>query len=152
MPRIKRFNVRVYGLLIKRKREILLVDELINGKECTKFPGGGVEFGEGVTEALVREFKEETENDIEVVDHFYTTEDFVQSAFNKREQLISIYYLVKPSGKFILPDTVDIEDEFEEYSDLELDFYWLKLSDLDPKDFTFPLDKIVVQKLISKFG
>lgn len=152
MPRIKRFNVRVYGLLIKRKKEILIVDELIKGEVCTKFPGGGVELGEGIADALVREFQEETDNVVEILEHFYTTEDFIQSRFNKREQIISVYYLVKPIGKFNLPESTDLEDEFEEFSSEALDFYWLKLSDLDSEDFTFPIDKIVVKKLISKFG
>lgn len=152
MPRVKRFNLRVYGLLIKRKKEILVVDEIINGQLCTKFPGGGVELGEGIVDALIREFEEETDNSVSISEHFYTTEDFIVSAFDRREQLISIYYLVKANGKFILPDTVELEDEFEDFADNEVDFYWLKLSDLDPGDFTFPIDKIVVQKLISKFG
>jgi len=152
MPRIKRFNIRVYGLLIRRRKEILVVDEIISGKLCTKFPGGGVKLGEGITDALIREFEEETENEVSILEHFYTTEDFVQSAFHKREQLISIYYTVKAEGKFELPETQDLEDEFEDFADDEIDFYWLKLKDLDPDDFTFPIDKIVVSKLISKFG
>ena len=40
------------------------------GIEFTKFPGGGLEFGEGLRECLVREFLEETQQKVEVKEHF----------------------------------------------------------------------------------
>jgi ADP-ribose pyrophosphatase YjhB (NUDIX family) len=49
---IKRLNIRVYGLLINHQNEILLVDEQIDDFKFTKFPGGGLELGEGTTDCL----------------------------------------------------------------------------------------------------
>ena len=60
------FNVRVYGLLINESNEVLLSDEREYGMEFTKFPGGGVELGEGLIEALKREYMEECSAEIEV--------------------------------------------------------------------------------------
>ena len=56
---MKRFNVRVYGILINESDELLVSDELIKGIQFTKFPGGGLEWGEGIQSCLEREFMEE---------------------------------------------------------------------------------------------
>jgi 8-oxo-dGTP diphosphatase len=61
-----RFNVRVYGILI-HEENVLVSDEYIKGKFITKFPGGGLEFGEGTLDCVVREFKEELGLDVEVI-------------------------------------------------------------------------------------
>src|ERR1700677_3483366 len=89
------FNVRVYGILIDVQTNVLVCDELIHGKYITKFPGGGLEFGEGTLDAIKREMMEETNTTVEVTEHFYTTDFFQVSAFNPHAQVISIYYLLK---------------------------------------------------------
>jgi len=66
---MNRFNVRVYGILINEKKQVLVSDEFIRGNYYTKFPGGGLEFGEGTRDCLKREFKEEMDLDVEVTDH-----------------------------------------------------------------------------------
>jgi ADP-ribose pyrophosphatase YjhB (NUDIX family) len=88
------FNLRVYGVLLGPNKEVLVSDELIRGGYYTKFPGGGLEFGEGTRDCLKREFKEEMDLDIAVGDHLYTTDFFQMSAFNPDHQIISIYYWV----------------------------------------------------------
>ena len=88
------FNVRVYGILINNEQEVLVSDELIRGSYITKFPGGGLELGEGTKDCLKREFKEETGLDVMVGKHIYTTDYFQLSAFNPNDQIISIYYFV----------------------------------------------------------
>src|SRR5205814_1486561 len=91
------FNVRVYGILIHNE-SILVADEYIAGRYITKLPGGGLEFGEGTIDCLIREFKEEMDIEIEVYKHFYTTDFFQPSAFKKNQQVISIYYQVKTAS------------------------------------------------------
>src|SRR5437762_14381427 len=90
------FNIRVYGILINEKKQVLVIDEYIRGKYYTKFPGGGLELGEGTRDCLKREFQEEMDLEVEVGDHLYTTDFFQESAFKPGHQIISIYYLVKP--------------------------------------------------------
>jgi 8-oxo-dGTP diphosphatase len=85
------FNVRVYGLLINDQQEILISDEQQEGRTFSKFPGGGLELGEGLIDALKREFLEECAAEIEVLNHFYTTDFFEKSSFND-SQILSIYY------------------------------------------------------------
>ena len=60
------FNVRVYGLLINENKQVLVSDEYIRGDYITKFPGGGLEFGEGTRDCLKREFMEEMTLDVRV--------------------------------------------------------------------------------------
>src|SRR5258705_3922026 len=90
------FNVRVYGILVNDRREILVSDEYIRGNYYTKFPGGGLEFGEGTRDCLKREFKEELDLEVRITDHIYTTDFFQMSAFTPDQQIISIYYFAEP--------------------------------------------------------
>src|SRR5215212_5218313 len=90
------FNIRVYGILINERRQVLVSDEYIRGDYITKFPGGGLEFGEGTRDCLKREFMEEMNLNVQVEQHLYTTDFYQRSAFNPDHQIISIYYSVKP--------------------------------------------------------
>ncbi|MBL7890088.1 MAG: NUDIX domain-containing protein [Bacteroidia bacterium] len=146
---ITRFNIRVYGLLINEQDQILVSDELIKGHYITKFPGGGLEFGEGIIDCLKREFMEETNNEIDVVDHFYTTDFFQQSAYNPSHQIISIYYLVKPGHNFQL-STQTTPFEFVHHQDEAQSFRWIDLKNINIEDFSLPIDKIVAELLIKK--
>jgi len=138
----KRFNVRVYGLLIDQGT-VLVCDENIKGQRITKFPGGGLEFGEGTKECLVREFWEEMRLDVEVAEHFYTTDFYVASAFDPSSQVISIYYKVKPKGgkRPDLPDPATVKSDLPR-------FRWIKLSELRDTDVSLVIDKKVVDMLL----
>lgn len=130
---MKRFNLRVYGLLINNQQQILISDELIKGKWYTKFPGGGVEFGEGLRDALAREFMEETNLAIEVGSHFYTTDFCQPSYFDTQSQIIAVYYFVTVKG-----DMPTIKNQSEQ----EL-FRWIDIKNLTAETMSLPIDKIV---------
>lgn len=139
------FNVRVYGLLINEQNQILLVDEEEQGYRFTKFPGGGLEFGEGLADALKREFMEECNTEINVLEHFYTTDFFVKSAFNN-SQLISVYYRVGLASALNVAVKTKLFD-FTDAGDELLAFRWKNLDELRPEDITFPIDQHVVELL-----
>lgn len=142
---MRHFNVRVYGILMN-DNSVLVSDEFVKGHRITKFPGGGLEFGEGTLECVVREFKEEMDLEIEVIDHFYTTDFFVASAFNPSSQVISIYYTVKAKH----PLTVKISEkefDFDEIKDGSQAFRWLALASINETNFTFAIDKKIAQLL-----
>lgn len=148
---IKQFNIRVYGILINENKQVLVTDELIKGTEITKFPGGGLEFGEGTIACIKREFLEETNTEIEVIEHFYTTDFFQQSAYFLEHQIISIYYLVKPVSKFVIK-TKDKIFDFDERIENAQTFRWLSLNELNEDHFTLPIDKLVAQMLRGRYS
>ena len=141
------FTIRVYGLLINKNKQVLISDEFRDGFLFTKFPGGGLEFGEGISSALMREYREEMELDITVESLFYVNDHLQISAFNNQMQLISFYYFVT---------TNEIEN-------LTFDAYEIPLKKNGEKQrwypinnhledlLTFPLDKIVASKLNEMF-
>lgn len=151
----KRFNIRVYGLLLDKMERILVSDECIRGKYYTKFPGGGMEQGEGTIECLIREFKEETGLDIKVETHFYTTDFFQVSFFNPAEQIISIYYKISADGLEDLKVKTAVFDfdvpQLENKEDQKEVLRWIKLSELSEMDVSLPIDKLVVNKLLQAY-
>ena len=146
---INKFNIRVYGILINQNNQVLVCDEIIKGTDITKFPGGGLEFGEGTIDCLKREFMEETNNEIEIVSHFYTTDYFQISAYNPSHQIISIYYIVKLTSNFEI-STKQIPFDFEERKDNAQIFRWLNLNSISENDFTLPIDKLIGKMLSEK--
>ncbi len=143
------FIVRVYGLYIDEQRRVLLSDEYVFKRTMTKFPGGGLEYGEGSIQCLERELLEETGLKFEVLDHFYTTDFFVQSEFHEERQLISIYYFVKCSAAAEL-NVSAFKNDFKERIEGAQRLRWKSLSELEESELTFPVDRHVV-KLLKKY-
>ena len=144
---IDKFNIRVYGIFIKYQK-VLLVKENMNGYEFTKFPGGGLEFGEGLTEGLKREIREELNLDCEINDHFYTTDFFQRSAFYQNEQLLSVYYFIDILN---CPDFESFPMLISQSETHQLEFFWIDIKAIEEKDVTFPIDKTIVAKLMTRF-
>lgn len=147
----QQFIIRVYGLIINSNQEVLLSDEYVNGIYMTKFPGGGLEFGEGTIDALQREFSEECNGQtITNIRHYYTTDFFQQALFCDLAQLLSIYYMadLKPPICF----TIDTEPfAFKSQKNSTQSFRWQKIKSLNLNEITFPIDKFVARKLKEQF-
>ncbi|MDD2983222.1 MAG: NUDIX domain-containing protein [Crocinitomicaceae bacterium] len=140
---ITKFNIRVYGILINDKQEVLISDEHRFKTAFTKFPGGGLEFGEGLADGLKREFREELNLEIEVGELFYVNDFLQTSKFDDSYQLISFYYLVNCADYKSIknrtsnsPLTADGEE-----------FRWFPIEKLRKEMMTFPIDKLVAEKL-----
>jgi len=151
------FNLRVYGILVNEKKQVLVADEFIRGSYYTKFPGGGLEFGEGTRECLKREFKEEMDLDVEVLDHIYTTDFFQMSAFKPEDQIISIYYYVKALEEIKVPlrDKVFDFDEqqlaiYRERNEIET-FRFIEWEQFSSESVTLPIDKVVSDMVKNNF-
>jgi 8-oxo-dGTP diphosphatase len=146
-------TVRVYGILINDKKQLLVSDEFIRGGLFTKFPGGGLDVGEGTRDCLKREFKEEMNLSVEIGDHIYTTDYYQPSAFREGQQILSIYYYAKALEPITVPLRVkpfDFDAEqlkiYEEKNEIET-FRFIEWNDLTEESVTLPIDKIVVRML-----
>jgi 8-oxo-dGTP diphosphatase len=146
---MNRFNLRVYGILIDSDKQVLVSDEFIRGNYYTKFPGGGLEFGEGTRDCLRREFMEEMNLRVEVGDHIYTTDYFQLSAFNPDHQIISIYYFAKALEEISVPlrtKLFDFDEKqlaiYKEKNEIET-FRFIDWKDFSEESVTLPIDKIV---------
>ena len=152
-PRAFPFNIRVYGIFLHADL-ILVSDEFIYGKAITKFPGGGMHFGEGPADCIRRELLEETRLVFEVTEHFYTTDFFQPSVFDPREQVISIYYLVTTRQPERLV-TSEIKYDFREKKDGAQSFRWIGMDEWKAETFTLPIDQVVagllIDRLLKKF-
>ena len=135
---IDKINIRVYAIYVNENQELMALDEGYAGKKLVKLPGGGLELGEGTLECLHREFAEELNLKIEVLEHFYTQEEFLVSMFRENEQLLTIYYTVN----ILNLDELKILDESIE------NVKWISLHEENP--LPLPIDKIVFQKLKEK--
>ena len=142
-------TIRVYGILINEKKQVLVSDEFIRGNYYTKFPGGGLEFGEGTRDCLKREFMEEMNLKVEVGQHIYTTDFFQLSAFNPAHQIVSIYYAAKALEEIRAPlrtQPFDFDERemkiYGEKNETET-FRFIDWQDFSADTVTLPIDKIV---------
>ena len=132
---INKTNVRIYACAIKNG-SVLVLHEEYAGEHLMKFPGGGLEYGEGVLDCLHREFEEELNAKIRVIGHLYTQENFEVSRFRENEQLLTIYYMVEilDETDFLIMDPCIEKVE------------WLPV-DTEENNFPLPVDGIAFDKL-----
>jgi ADP-ribose pyrophosphatase YjhB (NUDIX family) len=102
-------------------------------------PGGGLEMGEGTIECLKREWREELDMEVTVLEHFYTTDFYQPSAYDD-SQIISIYYLVAGEVPDLIINHVNNERT-----------YWVDLGEVSAGTFTLPIDKHVGDLLRQRF-
>ncbi|HCY42333.1 MAG TPA: NUDIX hydrolase [Prolixibacteraceae bacterium] len=141
-----RFTIRVYGLILNDRKEVLVTDEFQLNMKMTKFPGGGLDFGEGTIDCLKREMMEECNQEIEDIQHFYTTDFYQKALFYEDHQLVSIYYLarLKDSVRFRIST---VAFDFHEMLNGNQSFRWVSVGSINPDDFSFPIDKHVAHLL-----
>jgi len=140
------FNVRVYAIMVNDRGEVLLADEYQLDTKMTKFPGGGLQFGEGTKDCLRREAMEEFGQEIEVLEHYYTLDYYQPSWFYKDCQLLSIYY----KARFVDPIRFAISDkpfDFPRWENGSISFRWVSTDQLSPGEMSLPVDQVVAWRL-----
>jgi ADP-ribose pyrophosphatase YjhB (NUDIX family) len=147
-------TIRVYGIFIDEQQRLLVSDEYIRGNYYTKFPGGGLEFGEGTRDCLKREFMEEMNLKVEVLQHLYTTDFFQASAFRAGDQILSIYYMVRP----LEPISIRLSNKAFDFHEEDMakyqltneteSFRFIDWEQLSEQTVTLPIDKVVVRMLL----
>jgi ADP-ribose pyrophosphatase len=144
-------SVRVYGILLNENKQVLVSDEYIRGGLYTKFPGGGLEIGEGTRDCLKREFKEEMDLEVRIGDHIYTTDFYQQSAFNPGDQILSIYYYayaLEPIKVPLRTKPFDFDEQqmavYKATGTTET-FRFIEWNAFSEEVVTLPIDKIVAR-------
>lgn len=153
---MNKFNIRVYGILVNDKKQVLVSDEYIRGGFYTKFPGGGLEFGEGTRECLKRELREELGIESKIEEHIYTTDYFQLSAFNPDHQIISIYYFASPLEELkvaLKNSPFDFDEQqmaiYNKTGETET-FRLVDWDDFSEETVTLPIDKYVAKLIKEK--
>jgi len=154
---MSKISVRVYGVLRDEQGRVLVSDEKIRGDLFTKFPGGGLEFGEGTRDCLVRELKEELNLSVQADDHIYTTDFFQRSAFNESYQILSIYYGLRA----LEPLNIDLakkpftftEESIASYAATQQmeSFRLIPWEQFNAEAMSLPIDKVVATLLKSRY-
>jgi len=147
VTQIKRFNLRVYAIIHNEKDEVLLSKERRGGSEFTKFPGGGVELGEGILEALHRELFEELDAEIHSASLFYVNDFFQASSFRPEDQIVSFYYLVELKNRSKIREERRRPLGSKDPNDFE-EAQWVTKKSLYFNMLTFPIDRMVGEKLM----
>ena len=133
--------------------DVLVSDEFIRGNQYTKFPGGGLEFGEGTRDCLKREFLEEMQLKVLVKEHIYTTDFFQMSAFNPEHQIISIYYRVEALEEIRVP----LRTRLFDFDEAQMEVYrktgetetfrFISWNSFSSDSVSLPIDKVVADLL-----
>ncbi|NVK26920.1 MAG: tRNA (5-methylaminomethyl-2-thiouridine)(34)-methyltransferase MnmD [Flavobacteriia bacterium] len=143
-----KYTVRVYGVL-ENDGHLLISQEQYKGVGMFKFPGGGMEEGEGTIEALKREFIEELNLEVEVIEHLYTTDFFTASTFNQDLQVISIYYLVRPIEWDALR-SLKTDEVGQTPKNKKESFQWYPLERLSENMFTFTTERAAWRQFVKR--
>ena len=145
---MKRVTQRAYGILINEAQEVLVSDEFRFGRYFRKFPGGGVEKGEGIIDVLKREFKEELSLEIDSHEFLFFNDYFQQSSFDPNAQVTCFYYLVKCSkAKDMVLENYEIP--LTENGEKQ---QWILVNELKIEQLTFPIDQDALKALKTKLG
>jgi len=146
-----KYSIRVYMLIINSRKEILISDEYLLDMKMVKFPGGGMEYGEGTVDCLQREAMEEFGQNLTNIRHFYTTDHYQKAYFFKDHQLISIYYLADLSDEKKIRTSQNPFD-FPELTNGQQSFRWVSITEIKEDDLSFPIDKKVAGLLKNEYS
>ncbi|HUW21887.1 MAG TPA: NUDIX domain-containing protein [Candidatus Bathyarchaeia archaeon] len=93
-----KFRVSVYGILSKGDKVLMQRHPLL---KKYGLPGGGIDLGESISSALLREFKEETGLIIKLRKLLDVTEDFFTYEDEDFHSILIFYEVEKAGGKLI---------------------------------------------------
>jgi 8-oxo-dGTP diphosphatase len=119
-----KIRVRSCGVLIEHGKVLLVQIYSPVIKELVwTVPGGGVEFGESISDALKREFREETSLEVEIKE-FLHIHELIEPPFHA----VEFYFRV---GKLSGEQQLGSDPEHEEGQQLIKDLRFIEIDDLD---------------------
>ena len=140
-----RFNVRVYMLLLRQvgqTRQVLVSYERLPMGGVMKFPGGGLEWGEGTAACLRREALEELGQPIHVRALVHVSQQTHISSFDDNHQVLAVHYESELAGEVDFEDDGCMEDVFgKKVALMHQSLGWRDVEGLDPSEFRFASDR-----------
>ena len=106
----QRFPEPTVGALILNKDGKLLLVRSYKWFDRLTIPGGHIELGETMVEAVKREAKEEVGLDVEVADFILTQEAIFSPEFWKRKHYIFFDFLCRCQSDAVMVDRVEVQD------------------------------------------
>jgi ADP-ribose pyrophosphatase YjhB (NUDIX family) len=103
----KRPRIRV-AVAVLQEEQILLVEHTKNGRSYWLLPGGGLEWGEGLHEAVCREVEEETGLRIQAGDLLFASETLAPDSGKHLVHLVFAGQLL--GGRIAVPEEARITD------------------------------------------
>lgn len=122
-------HIEIYGICIRDNKVLCIQKERGPYKNRFDLPGGSQKENEGLTETLVREFREETGYEIENYVNCRVYDAFVEESYRTVHHIM-VFYDVDINLE--QQDTISekLEDELNDSSGI----YWIDLEELDIKN------------------
>jgi len=142
-----RFNVRVYMMVTRIHPETGLRQMLVSYERLPlggvmKFPGGGMEWGEGATACLRREALEELGQPVKVGDLVHVSQKAHLSSFDGNQQVVAIHYAAALCGAIGFEDDGILEDVFGKRVPMfHQRLGWRDVNSLESREFQFASDR-----------
>jgi mutator protein MutT len=107
----------IVAAIIRNGNKLLLTKEVLeSGRERWIFPGGGVNFGESLEEAVKREIKEELGMEIKVEKLL----GFKEAIFPKvNYHTIIFFFLAKPLGELSIKEKKILDARYFDFKEIE---------------------------------
>ena len=122
-------HIGIYGICIRDNKLLCIQKERGPYKNRFDLPGGSQKENEGLTETLVREFREETGYEIEDYVNCRAYDAFVEES-NRTVRHIMVFYDVDINLEQQDAISEKLEDELNDSSGI----YWIDLEELDIKN------------------
>lgn len=119
--------------IIIRDNRVLMIRTI--DSNSWSIPSGGVEVGETLEEACIREVAEETGYEVKIVKELHTKKTII-----KEYKVTTQYFLCEITGGDI--QYKDPDEEIEEIS-------WMNSSEISKLIYTYPEDQEVIEQLLS---
>ena len=116
MNKFKEIRPIVVGI-VEKDNKILVQEgfDKVKNQEFYRALGGGIEFLETSEQALIREFKEEINADIKILDKLDVVENIFEYEGKKAHEIVFIYNVEIPNEQ-IKNEYLIIEDEVKSYA------------------------------------
>ena len=119
-----RLNIRATGIIIHNNKLLVHKDRNLNHYALL---GGRIAIGESSKDTIIREFKEETGKEVEVIGYVGTVENFFEADSYKYHEIMFIYQL-----EFVNEEDKKIEDTIKNIEGNDyLQYEWLDLEKLE---------------------